>query len=52
MITGTTSGFKMDVISDIIGHHKSLLLINHRFDRQTHFEKKTSLILYYYKLKI
>ena len=30
----------MDVISDTIGHHKSLLLINHRFDRQTPFEKK------------
>ena len=29
----------MDVISDTIGHHKSLLLINHRFDRQTPFEK-------------
>ena len=42
----------MDVIRDTIGHHKSLLLINHRFDRQTPFEKKTSLIIYYYKLKI
>ena len=42
----------MDVISDTIRHHKSLLLINRRFDRQTPFEKKASLIIYYYKLKI